>query len=292
MKTYKESLHYGDDFLSARGFENSSFDALYLLERATGHTKTMLLSMPDSLIDDSQFQTFKISLERRAKGEPLQYIAGTTSFRFIDVIVQEGVLIPRPETEVLVQCILDDSATKDDEEFLAVDLCTGSGCIACSLAHEDKRFRLVATDISPCAVLLAKKNVASLDLDSRVEVVQCDLGKGIARQLYGHIDYIISNPPYIPSDVMSALPLEVANFEPELALHGGLDGLDIYRRIMDWGVLALKPGGLIAVELHEDCTDKASHIARDLGYVNVEVIRDLTGKDRIIKANLPRRQGV
>ena len=291
MHTLKESLDYGERFLNANSHscENASFDALYLLESATGLSKTMLLSFPDDTIAKDQFQAFKISLERRAKGEPLQYIAGKTTFRFIDVFVEEGVLIPRPETEVLVQCILDDCATQDSRKLLAVDLCTGTGCIACSLVSEDKRFKVLATDISAAAVSLAKKNVDALGLDSQVEVLQCDLGEGISQQHYACIDYIISNPPYIPSDVMRELPSEVANYEPELALHGGLDGLDIYRKIMNWAKLALKAGGLIAVELHEDCLDKACSIALDLGYINVEVVKDLNGKDRILKANYQRR---
>ena len=292
MHTIKKSLEYGKSFLNAHNCENASFDALYLLECATGLPKTMLLSFPDDTVANDKFQSFKIYLERRAKSEPLQYIAGKTAFRFIDVLVEEGVLIPRPETEVLVQCILDDCVTKGNDEFLAVDLCTGTGCIACSLAFESKRFQVLATDISPSAVLLAKKNVAALGLDSQVEVLQCDLGDGISRQLYGHVDYIISNPPYIPSEFMRTLPLEVAKFEPELALHGGLDGLDVYRRLMDWATHALRSEGLIAVELHENCLEKACAIALDLGYINVEVVKDFTGKDRIITANFPGEGGL
>ena len=216
---------------------------------------------------------------RRGKGEPLQYITGEVGFRHITVKVRPGVLIPRPETEVLVsealallpaapkrvaqhawpeddlppvpwpegeageqrpertadQGVAEDESTPavasgepapEPPELLVADLCTGSGCIACSVAYEHPLARVVATDIVPEAVALARDNVAALELGDRVEVLSCDLGEGVDPTLMGAFDLVVSNPPYVPTAVMDDIPREVAEFEPALALDGGADGLD------------------------------------------------------------------
>ncbi len=239
---------------------------------------------------------------RRGKGEPLQYITGEVGFRHITVKVRPGVLIPRPETEVLVsealallpaapkrvaqhawseddlppatwpegeageqrpertadQGVAEDRSTPgvapgepvpEPAPLLVADLCTGSGCIACSVAYEHPLARVMATDIAPEAVALARDNVSALDLGDRVEVLSCDLGEGVDPALMGAFDLVVSNPPYVPTAVMDDIPREVAEFEPALALDGGADGLDVLRRLLPWCRRALKEGGGFAFEL-------------------------------------------
>ena len=164
------------------------------------------------------------------------------------------------------------------------DLCTGSGCIACSIAYEHPLAHVVATDLAPEAVALASENVAALGLEGRVDVVACDLGEGVDPVLLGAFDLVVSNPPYVPTAVMAEVPREVADFEPALALDGGPDGLDVFRRLVPWCARALRPGGAFAFELHETCLDAAAALARDAGFSDVCIVNDLAGRPRVLTA--------
>lgn len=175
-------------------------------------------------------------------------------------------------------------STQADDELLVADIGTGTGCIACSLAKEHALVRVIATDVSSDAVALARENVAALALEGRVDVMECDLGEGITDNLMGAFDLVVSNPPYIPTDVLAAIPREVADFEPTLALDGGADGLDVYRRLLDWARCALKPGGALAVELHEDCLEDAAAEADYAGFADTRIVCDLAGRPRVLTA--------
>ena len=168
------------------------------------------------------------------------------------------------------------------------DICTGSGCIACSIAYENPRTRVLACDIAPEAIALAKENVAALGLDKRVAVLQGDLGAPVGGRFMGKLSLVVSNPPYIPTNVLEGLSAEVTQHEPSLALDGGADGLDLYRPLAEWALRALAPGGGFAVELHETCLDAAADIARGLGYVDVRIVNDLADRPRVLAARKPR----
>lgn len=277
-------------------------------------------------------------VKRRAMGEPLQYISGKAAFRHITLNVRKGVLIPRPETEVLVSEVLSslpeperlrafDSDISEYGELLSgcepvgesaeegqdglpvagevaprssderrsrikiADLCTGSGCIACSLAYEHPDIDVVATDISPEAVSLARENVEALGLSDRIRIIECDLGSGIDTSSTGIFDAVVSNPPYVPSQIVDGLPAEVSGFEPHLALDGGDDGLDFFRRISAWSATVLKPGGILAVELYEESLDEAAAIAVLSGFEDIRIVPDLTGRPRILVAHAPSDMG-
>lgn len=264
----------------------------WLISDATGLSMMGLYTNLDRPLSPDELDTLRENVKKRAEGTPLQYITGKTAFRFIDIKIKPGILIPRPETEVLVSEVLarlprDKFASSDESpetDILVCDLCTGSGCVAVSLAHENPRLKVIATDISSGCVSLAKENTNDLDLDDRVEIIECDLAEGIDSSYIGTIDAIVSNPPYIPTDDLEKLPAEVEDFEPTLALDGGKDGLDVFRRISAWAIPALKQDGFLACELHEDTLDDAAKIALDDGFTSTEIVKDLGGRPRVLIA--------
>ena len=165
-----------------------------------------------------------------------------------------------------------------------LDLCTGSGCIACSIASEVPYANVVATDIDPKAVALARRNARALGLEERVHVLECSLADGLSEDDSASFDLLISNPPYIPTEVLSSMDEEVTGFESALALDGGQDGLDLFRQILPIGLRMLGSGGVIALELHETCLEQALEEAVRAGYCNARIARDLAGRQRVLIA--------
>lgn len=278
-------------YLSQHGDERPLISARWLLSDATGLSNMQLYTSIDRPLSPDELDTLRENVKYRAAGEPLQYITGKTSFRHIELMVRKGVLIPRPETEVLVSEVLDnlpsskynvdDANAESQAPFIRVaDLCTGSGCIACSLAYENKDVEVVATDISSDCVSLAKENVKMLGLSDRVSVIESDLGDA----LEGDFDVVVSNPPYVPTSVLAEIPQEVTVNEPLLALDGGSDGLKCFRRLAEWAYDSLKSDGFLAVELHETTLDAAADFAQQLGYARTKITKDLAGKPRILTA--------
>ena len=324
--TIKSALDWTAGYLERKGDDSPLLSAQWLLSESTGLSRIELYVNYDRPLTMDERDLLRGYVTRRGRGEPLQYITGEVGFRHITVKVRPGVLIPRPETEVLVSEVLaalpsaerprsaefmadlmgefdqadvDSSAEVDgsnaclsgdsanDGKLLVADICTGSGCIACSLAYEHASIRAVATDISDIAVGLARENVSQLALEDRVEVLHGDLGFCISEELMGCFDAVVSNPPYVPTSVMDEIPEEVANYEPALALDGGEDGLDLFRRLLPWTYEALKSGGVFACELHETCLDDAAQLAREGGFVNVRIVYDLTQRPRVLTAVRP-----
>lgn len=309
----KRILDWIEGYLDKHGDENPRYSAQWLVADALDCSRMQLFLDLERPLTLEERETLRDYTRRRGAGEPLQYISGKASFRHIEVKVAPGVLIPRPETEVLVSEALallpapgkpqdaydaqilkmlqndeqpDGQFTCGDEEsireLLVADICTGTGCIACSIAHEHPNTHVIATDISPIAIALARENVEMLGLNERISIVECDLGNGIEESLLGSFDIVISNPPYVPTHVLSAIPDEVANFEPGLALDGGADGLDIFRRLLPWCNAALRPGGAFAFELHETCLEKAAREALQAGFDDVRIIHDLADRPRVL----------
>lgn len=315
--TIKAALDWTVGYLERKGDENPRISAQWLLSEACGLSRIELYANFERPLSLDERDVLRGYVTRRGRGEPLQYITGEVGFRHITVKVRPGVLIPRPETEVLVsealallpaapKRVAADSAPSSDElasedvsretsvrsdapepALLVADLCTGSGCIACSIAYEHPLARVFATDIAPEAVSLASENVDTLGLSERVDVVECDLGEGIPAEAVGMLDLVVSNPPYVPTAVLAEIPREVADFEPALALDGGADGLDVLRRLLPWCARALKPGAAFAFELHEACLDDAAALAREAGFADVRVAADLAGRPRVLTGRRP-----
>ncbi len=284
--TVKAALDWTQGFLAEKGDEHPRLSAEWLLSAATGLSRLELYAYYDRPLTPQERASLRESVKRRAAGEPLQYVTGEVAFRHLIVKVRPGVLIPRPETEVLVGEVL--SAIRELGAPLVADICTGSGCIALSLAQEHEGARVWASDLSGAAVEVAAQNAERLGLADRISVHEGDLLDALPDELRGTLDAVVSNPPYIPSADVSDLPLEVAGFEPHLALDGGPDGLDVFRRLVSEARQWLKPGGLLAVELDERMARRAAEEALEW-YEEVRVVSDLTGRDRIVVARLGGR---
>lgn len=273
--TIGDTLAWCREYLAHHDDENPKLSAEWLLAAATELTRIELYMHFDRPLTMEERDVLRETLKRRGAGEPLQYISGEAAFRHIVVKTSRGVLIPRPETEVLVDVVLDGLAGADAPCVLEVGC--GTGCIACSLAKEAGA-QVLATDISPEAVACAQANVEMLGLEELVEIVERDCVAGIV----GSFDCLVSNPPYIPAAELAELPHEIAGFEPRLALDGGSDGLAFFDRLITEALPLVKDGGLFACELHETCLEEAARRLREAGCVDVKVTKDLVGRDRIV----------
>lgn len=273
--TIGDTLAWCREYLAHHDDENPKLSAEWLLAGATGLSRIELYMHFDRPLSMEERDILRETLKRRGAGEPLQYISGEAAFRHIVVKTARGVLIPRPETEVLVDVVLNRLADIDTPCVLEVGC--GTGCIASSLAREAGA-QVVATDISPEAVACAQKNVEMLGLEDLVEVVECDCVDGVE----GSFDCLVSNPPYIPTGELTELPHEVVGFEPALALDGGEDGLAFFDRLVVEALPLVKPDGVFVCELHETCLAEAARRLREVGCTDVTVTKDLVGRDRIV----------
>lgn len=286
--TVKRILDWTVEYLERKGDERPRLSAEWLLSAATGLSRVEIYINFDRPLAPEELALMRGGIQRRAAGGPLQYVTGEMPFRHIVLRCEPGVLIPRPETEVLVDAVLEELEGRELPRVL--DLCTGTGCIALSIAGEHPDTVVVATDISPAATALAERNARALGLEGWVDVLECDLADAVASEFAGTFDVLVSNPPYIPSDVLAEqVPAEVRDFEPALALDGGEDGLAVFQRILGLAPGMLVPGGLLACELFEDALDAAAELVRaEEGWDRVEVREDLTHRPRILLARRKR----
>lgn len=286
--TVQEALDWTRAYLERKGDENPRLSAEWLLSAATGLSRLEVYAYFDRPLDKHELATLHEGVARRAKGEPLQYVTGEMGFRHIVVRCEPGALIPRPETEWLVEYALPQvkQAVASRGCARVLEVGTGTGCIACSIASEVPQAQVVATDISPDAISLATRNAEALSLADRIAFVCCDLDAGLAEQDRAGFDLLISNPPYIPTAELPTLPREVSGYEPELALDGGADGLDVFRRLLACAPTWLAPGGLLACELHEATLAAAAQLASQAGLVDVQIKQDLAGRDRVLLASV------
>jgi len=279
--TVKAALDWTRAYLAEKGDEHPRRSAEWLLSSATGLSRIELYAYHDRPLTPEERLGLREAVKRRALGEPLQYVTGEVAFRHIVVKVRPGVLIPRPETEVVTGELLD--AIRSIEAPLVADICTGTGCIALSIASEHPGARVWASDLSALSVQVTAENAERLGLTNRVSVHEGDLFDALPAELMGTLDAVVSNPPYIPSADVPELPAEVAGFEPHLALDGGPDGLVIFRRLAEQAVRWLKPGGVFVVELDERRVEMAAAEAVEW-YEHVRGVADLAGRDRAVVA--------
>lgn len=274
--TYSELMETGVKKLSEAGFEEARTDVRALLFYVSGKDFMTLLRDGLSEVPKEQEERFSVLLAERMKHVPVQYIIGEQEFCGLTFGVQPGVLIPRPETELLAEAVFSQADGKR-----VLDMCTGSGCIAVTVAKLGKPAFVAASDYSVEALAVAKENAERLDTD--VTFFHGDLFEKVE----GVYDIIVSNPPYIQSKVIEGLMPEVRDFEPRMALDGTEDGLLFYRRIGKDAKKYLSPGGRLLFEIGHDQGETVPEILFTEGYREIEVKKDYAGLDRMVFAVWP-----
>ena len=278
--TFAAELDAATTVLEAAGLSSARVDAEWLLAGLLGVGRVAVRMDLAETVPAPIAERYAHAVSRRARREPLQRILGWEEFRGVRVRLTDAVLVPRPETETLVEWALALLPPPGARRLLAIDLGTGSGCIACALASERPDLDVIAVDVSPAAAAVARDNTRALGLASRVGVVAADLLDGI-RDLGA--DLIVSNPPYLPSALVPELPPEVRIHEPRLALDGGADGLALIRRIATTARRYVRPSGALAVETAGgDQTEAAAALLRAAGWDRVAVRADLVGIERFV----------
>jgi release factor glutamine methyltransferase len=252
----------------------------WVLEHELGLSHAEIMSGKEIDHDPGSLDTI---IKRLNNNEPLQYILGETSFYGRKFKVNASVLIPRPETELLVRAVVDHFRNFEEKYISLLDIGTGSGCIATTLARELPQAIVFASDISDAALELAQANAISLK--AKVRFIKHDILKDPVS--FGPLDAVISNPPYVPEQERSSLRKNVINFEPHLALFsGGNDALFFYNVIARKAAKCLKPGGLLITEINESYGPETVALYTSLEYSDVKIIKDLSGKNRIVQAIL------
>lgn len=266
-------------------------DARRIVEEASGASAAELALVLDGPVTEGGMTRVEDMVGRRERGEPLQYVLGHWGFRHLDLMVDPRVLIPRPETEQVVEVALAelDRLGGRHTTTTVVDLGTGSGAIALAIATERVRTTVWATDMSEAAVEVARANLAGVGrAAARVRIVTGDWYAAVPDELRGRVQLLVSNPPYVPA--AAQLPAEVADWEPTGALLAGADGLDALARILAGAPEWLEPGGVLVCELSPEQASTASELA-EACFAEVRVETDLTGRPRALVARRPRRSG-
>lgn len=279
-KTYNELYLALRQRLRDAGVDAHALEARLIVAGAAGKTPEKLLQDLQLYASDEIEQRVDALAARRLQGEPAAYLVGRWGFYGLDFAVTPDVLIPRMDTEVLVDCAL--ARLRGKTELARVlDLCTGSGCIGCAIAHALPESRAVLADISAPALAVARENIAALGLDGRVSAEQLDVRRDPLRAL-GSFDMIVSNPPYIRDDEMPELDASVRDYEPALALAAGADGLDFYRAIAEKWTPLLRLGGWMLLEVGEGQAADVVALLRRAGLRSLGTARDTAGTERVV----------
>ena len=283
-KTYNELYIDLRNRLRDAGVEAATLEAALLVAHAAGKDYARLMAdlrLYTSPEVEAQVETLA---RRRLSGEPAAYITGSWSFCGLDLAVNRNVLIPRSDTEVLVETALELSG-KTDSELRILDLCTGSGCIGCALARFLPQSRVVLADVSPEALRVARENVQRCALGARAVCVEAD-ALTLPSPRLGSFDLIVSNPPYIPAGELETLDASVRDYEPHLALDGGDDGLKFYRAILGGWKTLLRQSGWMLFEVGETQADEVEKLMRLASLRSIGRARDTAGYDRVVYGRL------
>ena len=280
MKTYKDALEYGKQRLLECEIEDANLDAWLLLEYVSGISRSWYFIHEDEEISENDIEEYQILIEQRGKHIPLQQLTKEAYFYGMKFFVNENVLIPRQDTEVLVEQVL--SLSKEKENLKLLDMCTGSGCILLALLANLKQASGTGVDLSEKALEVAQRN--SKELGIEVSWVQSDLFDKVS----GSYDIIVSNPPYIETSVIEGLMDEVKLYEPRMALDGTEDGLFFYREITMQAGKYLKNNGILAFEIGYNQGKAVSEFMKENGYKEVQVLQDLAGLDRVVTGRIEK----
>lgn len=285
--TISSLLEKGIEILGKGDYFNPLLDAQILLSHLLDVEKIYLYTHSKDIVEERTVDEYLKLIELRKSRYPLQYIIGKQEFMGLDFKVKEGVLVPRPDTEVLVESIIEivkNGQFVKRETINIADIGTGSGAITLSLAHFIENAFVYSVDISKKALGVANENAKNLLLDNRVKFLNGNILKPLYDEhLERSIDILVSNPPYIPSRVIEELQIEVSTYEPKLALDGGEDGLDFYRNIIDNSGDLIRENGIIAFEIGHDQAKEIEKLLETNGnFKDIETITDLSGLDRVI----------
>lgn len=280
MPTAQQLLRDAVEKLKRAGVDTSVLDAEVLLSKATCRSRTELLAHPESQPSADEADQFELWVNRRADREPLAYIIGEREFYGISFQVTPAVLVPRQETETLVDAAIE--LLKDKANPLVADIGLGSGAVAVSIAHAVPHAIIYGTESSEAALEVAERNARHAGV--RVDSLKGDL---LAPLVGERFDLIVSNPPYIPSAEIDALQPEISKYEPRQALDGGPDGLDYHRRLTSESPAYLKCGGILALEVGLGQAEAVKALFADNGFVNVRSVRDLMDIERVVLGERP-----
>ena len=279
--TIRRIIAWGTDDLKKRGSSSPRLDVELLLGLVLGMDRVRLIIEGDRPLQKDELARYRALHTRRRAGEPIAYLVGRREFYGRWFRVDRRVLIPRPETELLVEVGMD--RTKHVAlSARVIDLCTGSGCVAISLARERPTTRVIGTDISPDAIAVAEENATRLGAVSNCGFFVSDVFARVDRRW--RFDLITANPPYIPAPEIPTLQVDIRGFEPHLALVGGEDGLDLVRRIVAEAPAYLAPGGALAMELASGQAPEVARMLEERGYRDVAIAKDLGGHERVVSA--------
>lgn len=280
-KTYRELYEEGRRILEQAGLPDAALDARFLLEEVCGTNLQTLLVFPEKKVTEEEVNQYRAFIQRRKDREPTAMILGEWDFMGLTFRLNKSTLIPEQDTEVLVETALEELKRRGlgEAPLRILDLCTGSGCILLSLLHELGNAGGLGTDLSEEALEAARENAVRLGLQERAAFRQGDLWEPVGDERF---DLIVSNPPYVPTEVIPTLEPEVRCGEPYAALDGGEDGLVFYRRIMREAAGHLKPSGIIIVESGFDEAPQIAALMQEQKLRGIRTVKDYGGLDRVV----------
>ena len=280
-KTYRELYEEGRRILEQAGLPDAALDARFLLEEVCGTNLQTLLVFPEKKVTEEEVNQYRAFIQRRKDREPTAMILGEWDFMGLTFRLNKSTLIPEQDTEVLVETALEELKRRGlgEAPLRILDLCTGSGCILLSLLHELRNAGGLGTDLSEEALEAARENAVRLGLQERAAFRQGDLWEPVGDERF---DLIVSNPPYVPTEVIPTLEPEVRCGEPYAALDGGEDGLVFYRRLMREAAGHLKPSGIIIVESGFDEAPQIAALMQDQKLRGIRTVKDYGGLDRVV----------
>lgn len=272
-------LNLATKMLNSKKIDTARLDSQLILGKVLNKDKIYLMINSNEEVEEKDEEEFLKLINKRMENMPIRYILGEVDFMGLDFYIEEGVLIPRSDTEVLVEEVL--KIIDKDKELNLCDLCSGSGAIGISLAHYRKNIMVDLIDFYEKPEKISKKNIVRNKLENQVKFIKSDLLKEPIKELKRY-DIIVSNPPYIKENVIDTLMDDVKNYEPRTALSGGDSGLIFYERIVEESKKALKENGILAFEIGYDQGDSVRNIMKNGGYIDINVVKDLAGLDRVV----------
>jgi release factor glutamine methyltransferase len=261
-------------------------DAQVILCHVLRVDRLYLIVNKERVLTNEEICKYNGMIEKRLYGVPVQYIIGRQEFMGLDFYVEEGVLIPRPDTEILIEKVLD---SIDKESICSiVDIGTGSGAITITLAKYIRNSHVYSIDISKKALDIARRNAEEHDMLPKISFLNGSLFDPLSNMgIEGRIDVLVSNPPYIPTDDIENLQIEVSKFEPRIALDGGKDGLDFYKEIINRAPKYLRQGGFMALEVGHDQARRVMELMEEKNrYIDIEITKDLAGIERVVSGKI------